>query len=80
MSRYLLLSRPQCHLCEDFAEALRSACPELAQEVAVVDIGQHPAWQQRFGLRIPVLIDDAGAVLCEGVFDARRLADNLQPP
>jgi len=74
MAGYVLLGRPDCHLCEAFLEALEMDCPALVPELTLADVDSRTDWQQRFGLRIPVLIDANGAVVCEGHFDARRLA------
>jgi hypothetical protein len=73
MAWYLLLTRPECHLCEEFREALREAQPEVAARTDVVDVDSRDDWRQRFGLRIPVLIDANGAVVSEGVFDPGKL-------
>jgi hypothetical protein len=74
MANYWLLSRPGCHLCEEFMDAMTAAFPALAARVKVVDVDDHKTWRERFGKRIPVLVDDNGAVICEGAFDPERLA------
>ncbi|WP_051277900.1 glutaredoxin family protein [Solimonas flava] len=67
---WLLLSRPDCHLCEAFEAALRvhlgPALPAL--DYACVD--ERGEWRMRYGHRIPVLLDADGRVLAEGVFEA----------
>ena len=75
-SSFTLLSRPDCHLCESFHDSLRECAPAVAAATAVADVDSREDWQRRFGLRIPVLIDRNGAVICEGVFDPRKLADH----
>jgi hypothetical protein len=66
--RLLLLGRPDCHLCEEFEAALLAhAGSTVALDHACVD--ERGEWRMRFGTRIPVLLNDAGAVLSEGVFD-----------
>jgi hypothetical protein len=75
MSVYTLLSRPDCHLCEEFLAALQEAAPEVAAQTGLADVDSRSDWQERFGLRIPVLIDGNGAVVCEGHFDPEKLAD-----
>lgn len=68
---YLLLGRPDCHLCETFEEALQAhlaASGEVVElEHACVD--DRGEWRMRYGQRIPVLLDDGGRVLAEGIFD-----------
>lgn len=75
VSSYTLLIRAECHLCEDFLEAMRQADSQLVVRTTVTDVDSRADWRQRFGLRIPVLIDGNGAVIAEGVFDPARLAD-----
>jgi len=74
---YLLLTRPECHLCEDFFEALKATFPEVAARVIEADVDSRSDWQTRFGRRVPVLVDAMGAVLAEGVFDPERFAGQL---
>lgn len=67
---WLLLTRPDCHLCEDFEQALRAhlgAEPFVLNQAGVDERGE---WRLRFGTRIPVLLDEQGQVLAEGIFDA----------
>lgn len=67
--RWLLLSRPECHLCEDFEAALREhlgARPFVLEHASVDERGE---WRMRYGTRIPVLLDERGRVLAEGIFD-----------
>ena len=70
---YTLLTRAGCHLCEEFLETLREHGPEIAALVTIADVDSRSDWQQRFGLRVPVLIDRNGAVLAEGMLDAERI-------
>ena len=51
MSDWLLFGTDGCHLCED---AQRLAA-EAGLNVQVLDIMDRPEWQDRYGLRIPVL-------------------------
>jgi hypothetical protein len=67
-----LLTRPGCHLCEDFLDELRTAFGTRFEiEEACVD--DDPQWQARFGREIPVLLAPDGAVLCRTRFDAAAL-------
>ncbi len=75
MAEYWLLSRPGCHLCEEFLEVFADAFPALAARVRIVDVDEHKTWRERFGRRIPVLVDGSGAVICEGVFDPERFSE-----
>ena len=71
----LLLSRPGCQLCDEFLEELAHAFPALV--VGTADVDSRPDWRERYGRRIPVLLDSAGQVLGEGVFDAKALSGRL---
>jgi hypothetical protein len=71
--RLLLLGRPDCHLCETFEQALLESLDParfVLEHACVDDRGE---WRMRYGRRIPVLLDDRGEVLAEGVFDRQRL-------
>ena len=70
---FTLLSRPQCHLCEQFAEDFRADTGGLAK-LQIVDVDSDPALQAQYGLRIPVLLDPDGALCCEVRLDPARLA------
>jgi hypothetical protein len=71
-TRLLLLSRPDCHLCERFREELEAAFQgrfELQERC----VDERPEWRERFGRCIPVLLSEAGEVLCETEFNPERL-------
>lgn len=73
MTRWTVLSRPECSLCEqlltELAEELTAA--EAAQ-VQVVDIDQDPALARKYGHRIPVLLAD-GEFVCDYRLDRERV-------
>lgn len=69
----LLLTRAGCGLCEEFLAELLAAYPELAPRIELADVDSRPGWQGRFGLVIPVLLDEDGTVVCETVFDPERI-------
>lgn len=69
MQRFTLLSRPGCHLCEDFeAEVLAGFGERL--EIDTVQVDHHPHWQVLYGLKIPVLLDATDRFVCAVVVDA----------
>lgn len=72
--RYLLLGRPDCHLCEDFEAALREHLG-AAVDVDHACVDERAEWRLRYGRRIPVLLDDAGEVVAEGRFDPAAFRD-----
>lgn len=74
MSAYLLLGRPDCHLCETFEDQLLThlaASGQAAIRLQHACVDDRGEWRMRYGQRIPVLLDEAGRVLAEGVFDAQ---------
>lgn len=64
-----LLSRDGCGLCEEFADAFVLAFPAQRQQLLIADVDSRPGWQGRYGLLIPVLLDDEGTVICATHFD-----------
>ncbi|MDI5987004.1 glutaredoxin family protein [Halomonas sp. M4R5S39] len=72
MMRLTLYTTLGCHLCEQ----LEAQLVHLANEVPVLDrveIADDDALLERYGVRIPVLVDAAGEALNRG-FEAPRLA------
>jgi predicted thioredoxin/glutaredoxin len=73
-ARLALLTRRDCGLCEELLlelTALRSRVPALP-EVQLVDVDADAALQQRWGLKLPVLLLD-GALVCGGRLDTPEL-------
>ena len=61
MSQLLLLGTSACHLCEQ-AEAL---VVQLNISFTKVDIAEQEQWQDRYAIKIPVLLDvEAQKELC----------------
>lgn len=61
--RFTLLTRPGCHLCEDFESELM-ACFEGRLEIETALVDSDPAWQEAYGLSIPVLLAPDGRFVC----------------
>ncbi|MGR8934604.1 MAG: glutaredoxin family protein [Gammaproteobacteria bacterium] len=69
MEQLILFGTLGCHLCEE-AERLLAA---HKQSFATIDIADYPEWQERYAVKIPVLLDkDSGAEL-SWPFDAAAL-------
>jgi hypothetical protein len=68
----LLLGRPECHLCEEFRDQLEQAFPGRF-EVRERCVDDDPEWRRRYGLKIPVLLDERGSLLCATRFDPDAL-------
>lgn len=77
-ARWLLLARPDCHLCEDFEAALREHLGVRPLTLDHADVDARGEWRMRYGTRIPVLLDEQGQVLAEGIFDAGAFERNLR--
>ena len=79
MRRFTLLTRPGCHLCEEFEDELRQHFGNrLDVETAHVDADT--AWRAAYGLRIPVLLDPAGCFVCDHTPDLAAVEAVLQTP
>jgi hypothetical protein len=72
-----LYVREGCQLCEEFLLALSLDLGARQADLAVIDVDLDPPLAARFGLRVPVLEDD-GAVICEGRYDRERLRRALR--
>lgn len=70
----LLLSRPDCGLCEEFRVELERSYPGRF-EVREACVDDDPEWQRRWGLKIPVLLDEQGALVCATRFDPQAVAE-----
>jgi hypothetical protein len=78
--RLLLLSRPGCCLCDEMEDELLAEFGPQAFAVERVDVDSRPEWRQRYGLLIPVLLDDAGAVRSESRLQPELLTPLLARP
>ena len=58
MTRLTLYAKPGCHLCEEALDVVATVDDTLP--VREVDITRNPDLLERYGLRIPVLADEAG--------------------
>lgn len=65
-----LFQRDDCHLCDLALDVLATA---RAPEFASVFIDGDAALEQRYGVRVPVLRDEASGVELDWPFDAARV-------
>lgn len=77
--RLLLLSRPGCCLCDELEDELLAEFGPQAFAVERVDVDSRPEWRQRYGLLIPVLLDESGQVRSETRLQAELLAPLMAP-
>jgi hypothetical protein len=76
MTKLVLYSRPECHLCDALTEQLGPLLAGRAVELTVVDVDSSVALERRYGLRIPVLV--AGEVELSGYpLDEARVREYL---
>ena len=71
--RFLVFSRDDCGLCEEFITALAGALAGRGIAFGIRDVDADPAMQRRYGHKVPVLTCD-GSVVCHGRLDAAALA------
>ena len=74
MPALTLYQRDDCHLCDLAIEVLAQA---RAPEFDSVFIDGDEGLEARYGVRVPVLRDDARGTELDWPFDARRLRDWL---
>ena len=55
--RLTLLSREYCHLCEEMHAALKQLQGRHDFDVVVVDVDRDPALEEKWGDKVPVLLD-----------------------
>ncbi len=66
----ILYQRDHCHLCDLALEVLAQA---RVPEFESVFIDEDDALEERYGLRVPVLRDEARGIEIDWPFDAARL-------
>ena len=52
-----VLSREYCHLCAELIAALRQFQGRYSFEIEVVDVDRHPRLEEKWGDKVPVLLD-----------------------
>jgi glutaredoxin len=57
LPKLTVLSREYCHLCEDFIAALKRFQGRYSFEIDVVDVDRHPELEEKWGDKVPVLLD-----------------------
>lgn len=76
MSKLLLFSRPDCHLCDEAEALLRLVAPGI--ECEVVDIEDDIRLLDRYGVRVPVLRRELDGAELGWPFDAEHLGGFLR--
>jgi glutaredoxin len=52
-----VLSREYCHLCEELLSGLRRFQQRYDFAIEVVDVDRHPELEERWGDKVPVVLD-----------------------
>jgi glutaredoxin len=52
-----VLSREYCHLCEELLAALRQLQGRHGFDIEVIDVDRHPALEEKWGDKVPVVLD-----------------------
>ena len=71
--KLLLLTRPDCGLCEELESELISHFGPDAFDVSHEDVDSDPEWRRRYGLKIPVVLAGDGELLCSVRLDTEML-------
>ena len=56
--RVLVLTRLECHLCDQAIEVVAAVCAETGDEYAVLDVDSDPELQRRYTDQVPVTFVD----------------------
>lgn len=78
MRNFLLMSTEACHLCELAAEVLIAHMDPRLHQVEEVDIAYDDSLLERYGVLIPVLVDETTGAELRWPFDAAQLAVFLE--
>lgn len=76
LERFVLYSRPDCALCEEFLRELAALPAAQPHAIEVLDVDADPAVRVRYGHKIPVLLY-AGELVCHGRLDAEEVLKAL---
>ncbi len=71
-----VLSRAYCHLCEDLLAALKQFQGRYDFEIEVVDVDSRPELEEKWGDKVPVLLD-GNLEICHYHLDARAVDARL---
>jgi len=57
--RLTVLARTYCHLCDDMIVALEQLQGRYRFDIEIVDVDKHPELEEKWGDKVPVLLDGA---------------------
>ena len=70
--RFVVYSRENCPLCDEFVAELAVLLAPFDERIEVRDVDADPQARRRFGLKIPVLTMN-GSLICQGRLDAAAI-------
>ena len=71
-----VLSRTYCHLCDDRIEGLKRFQSRYDFDIRVVDVDRHPELEEKWGDKVPVLLD-GDREICHYYLDAEAVDARL---
>lgn len=71
-----VLSREYCHLCDELLAGLKQLQGRYDFAIEVVDVDRHPELEERWGDKVPVVLDGAIEV-CRYHLDAEAVGARL---
>jgi len=69
MTDYVLIGTEGCHLCEQAEQMLR----EAGLLFSIAEIMDHPQWQDKFAVKIPVLLHQDTGEWLAWPFDSSQI-------
>jgi thioredoxin reductase (NADPH) len=75
--RLTVLSREYCHLCHQMIAELENLRARFDFEIEVVDVDRHPALEEKWGDKVPVLLDGEREI-CHYFLDLAALEARLE--
>ena len=73
MPRFVVYSRANCPLCDEFISELLHQLGPHGERIDLRDVDADPETRRRYGLKIPLLTVD-GSPVCHGRLDAAAVA------
>lgn len=78
MKHYTLMSTQHCHLCEEAEAMLVQLLNPLAHQIEVADVAEDDLLLARYGVRIPVLINEQSQAELSWPFSMAALSAFLE--
>jgi glutaredoxin len=76
LPKLTVLSREYCHLCDELITALKQFQGRYSFEIEVIDVDRHPQLEDKWGDKVPVLLD-GGLEICHYYLDAEAVDARL---